>query len=78
MLNDATNLEKFWFILKEGRDVYSTILVDQFNIETHFDLTRKRINITLILYDCFINKFDLFNALFFNMFSCEAQQIDSI
>ena len=76
MPGGGTDLEKFWSILEEGRDVHSTIPADRFDVETHFDPTGKRMNATLTPYGCFINEPGLFDAPFFNMSPREAQQTD--
>jgi len=76
MPGGATDTDKFWSLLEQGRDVHSKIPPDRFDVETHADPTGKRLNATLTPYGCFINEPGLFDAPFFNMSPREALQTD--
>ncbi|RAK79032.1 putative polyketide synthase [Aspergillus fijiensis CBS 313.89] len=72
----AINTERFWELLESGLDVHRKIPSDRFNVESHFDLDRKRLNCSWTPYGCFIDEPGLFDAPFFNMSPREAEQTD--
>jgi len=72
----ADDLDSFWELLENGRDVHRTIPPDRFNVDTHYDPTGKMINSTLTPFGCFINEPGLFDASFFNMSAREALETD--
>lgn len=72
----ADSNELFWELMKEGRDVHSTIPPDRFDLESHFDPTGKTPNATETPYGNFIDRPGFFDAGFFNMSPREAEQTD--
>ncbi len=76
MPGGATDNEKFWEILEQGKDVHRKIPADRFDVESHHDPTGKRMNTSHTSYGCFIDEPGLFDAPFFNMSPREAQQTD--
>ncbi|PTU25285.1 hypothetical protein P175DRAFT_0521075 [Aspergillus ochraceoroseus IBT 24754] len=72
----ADDLERFWELLKEGRDVHGKIPADRFDVNTHIDVTGKRINTSQTPFGCFIDNPGLFDAGFFDMSPREAGQTD--
>ncbi|KAJ3536840.1 hypothetical protein NM208_g6553 [Fusarium decemcellulare] len=73
---DAANLEEFWDLLYEGRDVHRQIPEDRFNAERHYDATGRRKNTSKVMNGCWIKEPGLFDAKFFNISPKEAEQSD--
>ncbi|KAF2118833.1 putative polyketide synthase [Lophiotrema nucula] len=76
MPGGATDTEKFWTLLEAGLDVHRKIPADRFDVESHHDITGKRMNTSHTAYGCFIDEPGLFDAPFFNMSPREADQTD--
>ena len=76
MPGGATDTEKFWELLEAGLDVHRKIPADRFDVESHHDITGKRVNTSHTAYGCFIDEPGLFDAPFFNMSPREADQTD--
>ena len=76
MPGGATDTEKFWQLLENGLDVHRKIPADRFDVDSHCDITGKRVNTSHTPYGCFIDEPGLFDAPFFNMSPREAQQTD--
>ncbi|KAI9702722.1 MAG: Type I Iterative PKS [Bogoriella megaspora] len=72
----AEDVEKFWQLLTEGRDVHSQIPSDRFDVNTHVDPTGKKSNTSKTPYGCFVDNPGLFDAMFFGMSPREAEQTD--
>ena len=72
----ANDIETFWQLLMEGRDVHDHIPSDRFNADTHVDPTGKKPNTSKTPYGCFVDDAGLFDAMFFNMSPREAEQTD--
>ncbi|KKY14863.1 putative polyketide synthase [Phaeomoniella chlamydospora] len=72
----VNNLELFWQIMEQGRDVHSKVPADRFDISTHFDPSGETPNSTETPYGNFIDNPGLFDAGFFNMSPKEAEQTD--
>ncbi|KAL8708708.1 MAG: hypothetical protein Q9220_006433 [cf. Caloplaca sp. 1 TL-2023] len=72
----ATDTDKFWELLEQGRDVHRKIPSDRFDVDSHTDITGKRMNTSGTPYGCFIDEPGLFDAPFFNMSPREAAQTD--
>lgn len=67
MPGGANDLELFWELLEQGRNTCTTVPLDRFNLETHFDPTGKTENATQTPYGNFIDRPGFFDAGFFNM-----------
>ncbi len=76
MPGGATDTEKYWRLLEAGLDVHRKIPADRFDVESHHDITGKRMNTSHTAYGCFIDEPGLFDAPFFNMSPREADQTD--
>ena len=76
MPGGATDTEKFWDLLEAGMDVHRKIPPDRFDVDSHHDITGKRMNTSHTAYGCFIDEPALFDAPFFNMSPREAEQTD--
>ncbi|KAJ5412593.1 uncharacterized protein N7487_006952 [Penicillium crustosum] len=76
MPGGATDTDKFWDLLETGLDVHRKIPADRFDVDTHHDITGKRVNTTHTAYGCFIDEPGLLDAPFFNMSPREAEQTD--
>ncbi|KAL8989971.1 MAG: hypothetical protein Q9177_001265 [Variospora cf. flavescens] len=72
----ATDTDKFWELLEQGRDVHKKIPADRFDVDSHTDVTGKKVNTSGTPYGCFIDEPGLFDAPFFNMSPREAAQTD--
>lgn len=72
----ATDTDKFWEILEQGRDCHQKVPADRFDVESHTDITGKRMNTSGTPYGCFVDDPGLFDAPFFNMSPREAAQTD--
>ncbi|KXH68541.1 hypothetical protein CSAL01_02198 [Colletotrichum salicis] len=73
---DAANLDEFWDILYQGRDVHRQIPEDRFDVESHYDATGRRKNTSKVMNGCWIEEPGLFDAKFFNVSPKEAEQSD--
>ncbi|KAK1725305.1 type I polyketide synthase [Colletotrichum acutatum] len=73
---DAANLDEFWDVLYQGRDVHRQVPEDRFNAESHYDATGRRKNTSKVLNGCWIEKPGQFDAKFFNISPKEAEQSD--
>jgi hypothetical protein len=76
MPGGATDTQKFWELLEQGLDVHRQIPEDRFDVYSHYDPERKKVNASHTSYGCFIEKPGLFDAPFFNMSPREAEQTD--
>jgi len=76
MPGGATDTQKFWELLEQGRDVHRQIPEDRFDVDSHYDPERKKTNASHTPYGCFIDEPGLFDAPFFNMSPREAEQTD--
>ncbi|EFR03594.1 conidial yellow pigment biosynthesis polyketide synthase [Nannizzia gypsea CBS 118893] len=72
----ANDLDLFWKLLEDGRDTLTTVPVDRFDLNTHYDPTGKTENATQTPYGNFIDRPGYFDAGFFNMSPREAEQTD--
>lgn len=63
----ANDLELFWKLIEEGRDVHTRIPADRFDIDTHYDPTGEIPNTTQTPFGNFIDNPGMFDANFFNM-----------
>ncbi|KAF1919864.1 polyketide synthase [Ampelomyces quisqualis] len=72
----ANDLELFWKLMSDKRDVHTTIPPDRFDISTHFDPTGQIENTTQTPYMNHIDSPGLFDAGFFNISPKEAEQMD--
>ncbi|KAI4727455.1 polyketide synthase [Aureobasidium sp. EXF-10728] len=72
----ANDLEMFWKLMLEKRDVHTEIPADRFDLESHYDPSGQKENTT---QTPFMNPMDnpgLFDAGFFNISPKEAEQMD--
>ncbi|KAL4946607.1 hypothetical protein BDV06DRAFT_218074 [Aspergillus oleicola] len=72
----ADNLERFWELLQEGRDVHQEVPADRYDVQSHTDPTGRRINTSHTPFGCFLDDPGLFDAGFFDMSPREAAQTD--
>ncbi|KAJ5573557.1 Type I Iterative PKS [Penicillium hispanicum] len=72
----ANDLELFWKIMEEGRDVHTRVPADRFDIDAHFDASGNTPNTTQTPFGNFIDAPGMFDANFFNMSPREAEQTD--
>ncbi|KAL9085529.1 MAG: hypothetical protein Q9165_007574 [Trypethelium subeluteriae] len=72
----AESNEKFWELLRAGRDVHREIPSDRFDWKAHYDPTGKKKNTSRVKYGCFIDEPGLFDPRFFNMSPREAENTD--
>ncbi|KAL4959540.1 type I polyketide synthase [Aspergillus stella-maris] len=72
----ADDLERFWELLEDGRDVHQTVPANRYNVQTHTDPTGRRNNTSNTPFGCFIDSPDLFDSGFFDMSPREAAQTD--
>ncbi|KAF1360700.1 polyketide synthase [Lizonia empirigonia] len=72
----ANDLELFWKLMADKRDVHTTIPPDRFDLSTHFDPTGQIENTTQTPYMNHIDSPGLFDAGFFNISPKEAEQMD--
>jgi asperthecin polyketide synthase len=63
----ANDLDLFWKLIEEGRDVHTRIPADRFDIDTHYDPTGEIPNTTQTPFGNFIDNPGMFDANFFNM-----------
>jgi asperthecin polyketide synthase len=63
----ANDLDLFWKLIEEGRDVHTRIPPDRFDIDTHYDPTGEIPNTTQTPFGNFIDNPGTFDANFFNM-----------
>ena len=76
MPGGGNDLELFWKILEEARDVHTTVPPDRFDLATHYDPTGKTENATQVPFGNFIDNPGFFDAGFFNMSPREAEETD--
>ncbi|GES60202.1 polyketide synthase [Aspergillus terreus] len=72
----ADDVERFWELLEDGRDVHKKVPADRFDVDLHCDPTGKRKNTSLTPFGCFIDQPGLFDAGFFDMSPREAANTD--
>ncbi|KAJ5041447.1 polyketide synthase [Bipolaris maydis] len=72
----ANDLELFWKLMVDKRDVHTMIPPDRFELSTHFDPTGQIQNTTQTSYMNHIDSPGLFDAGFFNISPKEAEQMD--
>ncbi|TDZ38248.1 Non-reducing polyketide synthase terA [Colletotrichum spinosum] len=70
------NLQAFWDILVQGKDLHKKVPKDRFDVDLHCDPTGKTPNSTLSAFGCFLDKPGYFDNLMFNMSPREAAQTD--
>ncbi|KAI8293172.1 beta-ketoacyl synthase domain-containing protein [Colletotrichum sp. SAR11_240] len=70
------NLQAFWDILVQGKDLHKKVPKDRFDLDLHCDPTGKTPNSTLSAFGCFLDKPGYFDNLMFNMSPREAAQTD--
>lgn len=63
----ADDLELFWELMQEGRDVHTRIPADRFDVDAHYDPTGEIPNTTQTPFGNFIDAPGMFDANFFNM-----------
>ncbi|KAH8691644.1 polyketide synthase [Talaromyces proteolyticus] len=73
---DADNLQEFWDLLYEGRDVHKVVPSSRWDVKTHVDVTGKNKNTSATPYGCWLDNAGLFDAKFFRVSPREAPQID--
>lgn len=76
MPGGANDLEAFWDLLKEGRDVHQEIPADRYDVDSHTDPSGATRNTSATPFGCFIDQPGLFDAGFFGMSPREAAQTD--
>ncbi|KAJ5737573.1 polyketide synthase [Penicillium malachiteum] len=72
----ANDLELFWKLMEDGRDVHTRVPPDRFDVDAHYDPTGNIPNSTQTPYGNFIDCPGMFDANFFNMSPKEAEQTD--
>ncbi|KAB8261298.1 hypothetical protein BDV32DRAFT_148564 [Aspergillus pseudonomiae] len=72
----AEDLELFWDLLREGRDVHQKVPADRYDVDSHTDITGKRPNTSHTPFGCFVDSPGIFDASFFDMSPREAGQTD--
>ena len=70
----ANDLELYWKLMVEGRDVHTEVPADRFDLSTHFDPSGNTANATETPFGNFIDKPGMFDAGFFNMSPKEVSQ----
>ncbi|KAK1995067.1 beta-ketoacyl synthase domain-containing protein [Colletotrichum falcatum] len=70
------NLEAFWDILAQAKDLHKKVPEDRFDADLHCDPTGKTPNSTLSAFGCFLERPGHFDNLLFNMSPREALQTD--
>ncbi|KAL4979595.1 hypothetical protein BDW66DRAFT_168156 [Aspergillus desertorum] len=75
-LPGADDLEHFWELLEQGRDVHQHVPPDRYDVQSHTDPTGRRMNTSQTPFGCFIDSPGLFDAGFFDMSPREAGQTD--
>jgi len=63
----VNDTELFWKLMVEGRDVYTHVPADRFDLGTHWDPSGKTPNATEMPFGNFIDKPGMFDAGFFHM-----------
>lgn len=63
----ANDPDLFWELLEQGRDTLTTVPLDRFDLETHYDPSGKTENATQTPFGNFIDQPGCFDAGFFNM-----------
>lgn len=74
--SDAENLESFWNLLHEGRDVHKVVPPQHWGTKPHVGPTGKRKNTSATPFGCWLKYPKLFDAKFFNISPREAPQVD--
>ncbi|KAJ5114039.1 hypothetical protein N7456_002573 [Penicillium angulare] len=72
----ANDLDLFWDLLEEGRDVVERVPANRYDVDTHTDITGKRLNTSVTPFGNFLDSPGLFDAGFFDMSPREAAQTD--
>lgn len=72
----AQDLDEFWEILKSGRDCITEISIERWDHSRYYDLDKDAQGKSYSKWGGFIDGFDQFDALFFNISPREAEMID--
>ncbi|KAI3045616.1 hypothetical protein CBS147352_7723 [Aspergillus niger] len=72
----SDDLQRFWELLEDGRDVHQKVPGNRYDVESHTDMTGRRLNTSHTPFGCFIDSPGLFDASFFDMSPREAGQTD--
>lgn len=72
----AKDNREFWELLCHGRDVHKTAPALRWDVKTHVDITGARKNTSATGFGCWLEHPETFDALFFNMSTREAPQVD--
>ena len=72
----AEDLNSFWDLLYQGRDVHKVVPPLRWDAKTHVDPTGKTKNTSATPFGCWLEHPELFDAKFFNISPREAPQID--
>lgn len=78
MPGGANDLELFWKIIEEGRDVHSHVPADRFDLDAHFDPSGNTPNSTQTPFGNFMDAPGMFDANFFNMSPREVSRLPLI
>ena len=73
---NANNLESYWELLHNGRDVHKEAPKSRWDVETHVDATGKKRNTSKTPFGCWLDDAAQFDARFFHLSPREAPQID--
>ena len=72
----AADMNGFWDVLREGRDVHEVVPPSRWNAHTHVDPTLSRKNVSGTGFGCWLHDAAKFDARYFNMSPREAPQVD--
>ncbi|KAL8724560.1 MAG: hypothetical protein Q9166_007882, partial [cf. Caloplaca sp. 2 TL-2023] len=72
----AEDLDDFWRLLVDGRDMHREIPADRFDVGSHCSVSKNTTNTSLSPFGCFLERPGFFDAKLFNMSPREASQTD--